>query len=123
MTAGRNMLIQYTHYPTIVTDHKTHFFTYFVMKNKKIMMDHLKGLLMTHDLDILMSGKNLGLNGLRNGNANQHTRSRTDHREGCHLMLSVIGLQWIKQLHVRPLKKSKCCGSLNQVYNKLLRLL
>ncbi len=31
----RNMLIQYTHYVTIVTDHKTQFFTYFSKKKSK----------------------------------------------------------------------------------------
>lgn len=38
---------------TIVTDHKTHFFTHFSMKisKKKIMIDCFKGILMTHELD------------------------------------------------------------------------
>ncbi len=54
------MLIQYTHYPTIVTEYKTQFF----QKKKNFFFDYFKGLLMTHNLDIFMSGKKLGLNGL-----------------------------------------------------------
>ncbi len=44
---------------TIVTEHKTQF-----SQNIKTIIDYFKGLLMTHHLDIFMSGKNLGLNGL-----------------------------------------------------------
>ncbi len=47
--------------------HRTNkqFFTHFSKKkNPKIIIDYFKGLLMTHHLDIFMSGKNLGLNGL-----------------------------------------------------------
>ncbi len=54
------------HYPpdTIVTELKTQFFTHFSKKTEKIIIDYFKGLLVTHHLDIFMSGKNLGLNGL-----------------------------------------------------------
>ncbi len=55
------MLIQYT----IVTDHKTIFHTLFQKEKQKKMIDYFKGLLMSHHLDIFMSGKNVGLNGLR----------------------------------------------------------
>ncbi len=50
------MIFQY------ILSHRTikQFFTHF----KKIIIDYFKGLLMTHHLDIFMSGKNLGLNGL-----------------------------------------------------------
>ncbi len=49
---------------TVVTEHKTQFFTYFSKKNAKHIIDCFKGLLMTHHLDILMSGENVGLNRL-----------------------------------------------------------
>ncbi len=49
-----------THYPT---GHNFH--TLFKKKKQKIIIDYFKGLLMTHHLDIFMSGKNLGLNGLK----------------------------------------------------------
>ncbi len=50
---------------TIVTEHKTQFFTHFSQKIIiLIIIDYFKGLLVTHHLDIFMSGKNLGLNGL-----------------------------------------------------------
>ncbi len=60
------MLIQYTHYPlgTIVTDHKTQFSHTFPKQFQKIIIDYFKGLLITHHLDIFMSGKKMGLNGL-----------------------------------------------------------
>ncbi len=45
-----------THYPT--GHNFSHAFP------QKIIIDYFKGLLMTHNLDIFMSGKNLGLNGL-----------------------------------------------------------
>ncbi len=49
-----------THYPT------GHNFSHtFPKKIQKIIIDYFKGLLMTHHLDIFISGKNLGLNGLR----------------------------------------------------------
>ncbi len=48
---------------TIVTEHKTQFFTHFSKKNI-FFFYYFKGLFMTHHLDIFMSGKNLGLNGL-----------------------------------------------------------
>ncbi len=44
-----------------MTEHKTIFRTF----PKKIIIDYFKGLLMTHHLDIFMSGKNLGLNGFK----------------------------------------------------------
>ncbi len=44
---------------TIVTEHKTQFSTHFSKKKKKI--DYFKGLLMTHHLDIFMSGKKIGI--------------------------------------------------------------
>ncbi len=58
------MWFQYSPYHTIVTEHKTQFFKHFSKKMQKIIIDYFKGLLMTHHLDIFMSGKNLGLNGL-----------------------------------------------------------
>ncbi len=42
-----------------MTEHKTQF-----SQKIKTIIDYFKGLLMTHHLDIFMSGKNLGLNGL-----------------------------------------------------------
>ncbi len=48
----------------MVTDHKTHIFTHFSKKIHKEIIDYFKGLLTTHNLDIFMSGKNVGLNGL-----------------------------------------------------------
>lgn len=53
-------IISLTHYPTgHISDptHETHFFTYF-------LIDYFKSLLMTRDLDVFMSWKDLGLNGL-----------------------------------------------------------
>ncbi len=57
------MLFQYTHDPTgHYCDNFSHTFP---KKNQKITIDYFKGLLMTHHLDIFMSGeKKLGLNGL-----------------------------------------------------------
>ncbi len=52
------MIIQYTHYPT-GHDHFSHTFP---QTFKKIIIDYFKGLVMTHHLDIFMSGKNVGLN-------------------------------------------------------------
>ncbi len=43
-----------------MSEHKTIFHTLF-KTNSKIIIDYFKGLLMTHHLDIFMSGKNLGL--------------------------------------------------------------
>ncbi len=60
------MLILYTHY---LTGHNgdrpqnTNFYTLFQKIHKEII-DYFKGLLTTHNLDIFMSRKNVGLNGL-----------------------------------------------------------
>ncbi len=61
------MLFQYTHFPSCVTvvNIKRNFSHTFPKKKiLKIIIDYFKGLLMTHNLDIFMSGKNLRLNGL-----------------------------------------------------------
>ncbi len=63
------MLFQSTHYPTghnCDWTENTIFLTLFQKKIKKIIIDYFKGLLVMHHLDIFMSGKNLGLNGLIN---------------------------------------------------------
>ncbi len=56
------MLIQYTHYPTIVTEHKTQFFTHFSKKiNKNWLFQRV-----TYDTSFgyFDIWENLGLNGL-----------------------------------------------------------
>ncbi len=53
------MLFQYTHY---ATGHNwSQFFTHFSKKKKIIIIDYFKGLLVTHHLDIFMSGKKIGI--------------------------------------------------------------
>ncbi len=63
------MLFQSTHYPTGHNCDRTEntiFHTLFQKKKKKNIIDYFKGLLVIHHLNIFMSGKNLGLNGLIN---------------------------------------------------------
>ncbi len=67
---------------TVVTDHKTQFFTHFHKKIQKIF-DYFKCLLMTHHLDIFMSGNNLGLNGLIKQMQNSRALVLLLHNEQC----------------------------------------
>ncbi len=74
------MLIQHTHYPTGHNcDRPENSFSHtFPKKIQNTMINYFKGLLMTHNLDIFMSGKNLGLNGVEPCQAGTHTRLLTE---------------------------------------------